>query len=259
MRIGFITDLSEEDFKFAAENGIPCVEFYCSDDINVLINSKDQIKRYMEEYGVEFTTIALFGRNHISQDVNEREKHHDDAKALMDIAADLGAPTFFTSAGHAEDRDLNTNCGLAVDALGSLVEYGKKIGVKVALYNCHWGNFAFAPDSWEILHKEVPDLGIKYDPSHCFYDGRDYLKEARDWGHRFYHVHAKGSLMIDGKRFEDPPAGMDQTNWGALMAVLYHHNYEGDIVIEPHAKTWLGARRHAGIRIAARHLEQFVF
>ena len=26
MRIGFITDLSEDDFRFAAEHGFPCVE-----------------------------------------------------------------------------------------------------------------------------------------------------------------------------------------------------------------------------------------
>ena len=55
----------------------------------------------------------------------------------------------------------------------------------------------------------------------------------------------------------NPPAGMDQTNWGAFLAVLYAKNYRGDLVIR-HAHTWLGSRFYGGIRIAANHLRQFI-
>ena len=70
--------------------------------------------------------------------------------------------------------------------------------------------------AYTMIHGYLKDLYIKYDPSHCIYAGGDYLKETRDWGDRFLHIHLKGSLKIDNERFDDPPAGMDQTNWGAF-------------------------------------------
>ena len=65
-------------------------------------------------------------------------------------------------------------------------------------------------------------------------------------------------MILDGQPFEDPPAGLDQIEWGTLFAILYHHGYDADINIEPHAQTWLGARRYAGILLAQRHLKRYV-
>ena len=41
MRIGFITDLSEDDFRFAAEHGFPCIEHISFGAVDVA----DQIGR----------------------------------------------------------------------------------------------------------------------------------------------------------------------------------------------------------------------
>ena len=257
MRIGFITDLSEADFRFCAENRIPCVEYNFSKDLDA-IGQFDAVKRYMKKYGVGFSTIGMFGRNYISSDPKEAARNLQDAKALVDLCQDIGAPCFVTGAGHPENRTLEENARRAIEFFGVLMDFAKDRNVKVALYNCHWGNFAFGPDSWRILLRELPDLGLKYDPSHPFYDGRDYLQEIVDWGNRIYHMHAKGALKIGGKRFEDPPAGLDQIDWGSIMAVLYHHGYDRDINIEPHSGVWLAERRYDGILIARRHLLQFI-
>ena len=114
------------------------------------------------------------------------------------------------------------------------------------------------PEAWGLTLPHLPELGIKFDPSHPLYDGEDYLAHLRDWGGRVTHFHAKGSLRIEGKPFEDPPAGLDETAWGPLFAILYHHNYDGDINIEPHSATWGGDRRYPGILLAQRHLSQFI-
>ena len=257
MRIGFITDLSEADFKFAKKNGIACVEFNFSDDIKA-VKHFDSVKVYMKKYGVDFSVIGMFGRNYISTDEGEALRHMEDAKALVNLCQGIGAPCFVTGAGHAEERSLDENVDRAIPFFEELIDYAKERGIKVALYNCHWGNFAFAPDSWEKLLPKLPDLGLKYDPSHTFYDGRDYLQEILDWGEHIYHFHAKGGMKIGGKRFEDPPAGLDQIDWGSIMAVLYHHKYRGDINIEPHSGVWLAEHRYDGILLARRHLLQYM-
>ena len=257
MRIGFICDLTEDDFRFASENGFRCVEWNGSDNIDFLLMAPE-LARYSREYGVPFNMIGLFGRNYISDDPEERARHLSDAKKTIDFCEAIGSPLFVTGGGHPENRSLAENVSRAADHLGKLIEYGEPRGVRVALYNCHWGNFAVAPDAWDMLMPALPRLGIKYDPSHAIGDGRDYLVELRDWGTRVYHVHAKGSLAIGGKRFPDPMPGMDETNWGAMFAVLYEQNYPGDVNIEPHSGDWVGVRRRAGLLFSKRYLEQFV-
>jgi len=257
MRIGFICDLSEEDFRFAAENGFKCVEYNGNVDVEFTKKARE-LAGYVKQYGVEFNMIGLFGRNYISDDSEERAKHISDAKKCIDFCTEIGSPIFVTGAGENEKLSIKESAHRAIDHLGELVEYGKARGVRVALYNCHWTNFAVGPDAWEIILPALPDLGIKYDPSHTFEDGRDYLVELRDWGSRVYHCHAKGTLYVGGKRFPDPNPGFDQTNWGAFFAMLYYHNYQGDVNIEQHSGRWLEDLKYPGLIFSKRYLEQFV-
>lgn len=257
MRIGFICDLSEEDFRFAAENGFKCVEYNGSDDVE-FTGRADELAGYVKKYGVEFNMIGLFGRNYVSNDPDERAKHLADAKLVIDFCVAVGSPLFVTGAGLAEERPFPENIRRAVDLFGRLVEYAKTKGVGVALYNCAWGNFAVGPDAWAMILPELPDLGIKYDPSHAVEGRRDYLLELRDWGHKVRHVHAKGSLVIDGRRFPDPNPGMDQTDWGSLFALLYYHNYQGDVNVEQHSGRWQQDLKYPGLIFSKRYLEQFV-
>ncbi|WP_324717226.1 sugar phosphate isomerase/epimerase family protein [Carboxydochorda subterranea] len=257
-RLGFITDLSEEDFRFAADEGL-VVEYNVNDEtIDGFLAKEETISRYEQEYGVAFSAIGRFGRDRISDDPAVRNREEASAIALMEWCARHRVPTFVCGAGPAAGRSMEECARRAVDVFGRLVEVGRRLGVRVAVYNCDWGNCVDRPSMWEKVHGALPGLGIKYDPSHAIYGGRDYLAEAAAWGHRFVHFHAKDSLPVGGKRFTDPPAGMGVTAWGPLLALLYHHGYWGDIIIEPHAEPWVRTLRYPGIRIARRTLEPFL-
>ena len=259
MRIGYITDLTEEDFRFASQIGVSVLEYNeNADDVEPFLARVGEIKEWCKRYHVTLPVIGRFGRNYISDDADVARLEIANTERLMDAAADLGASVFVTGAGHAEQRDHIENCRRAVDVLGRFVELGPERGLQVALYNCHWGNFAFAPPSWKQILEELPDLGIKYDPSHSYYDGRDWLAEMRDWGQHFCHTHAKGCLSIGGQQFEDPNPGFDTLNWGAFFSMLYHHNYAGDVMIEPHSGIWTGQHRQAGLRFSTAYLRKFV-
>jgi len=257
VRIGFITDLSEEDFRFAAENGFSCVEHISFGNVDVVAR-RDHMRAMSKRYGVDFSMLALFSQQYNADDRAVAEESMRQARAMIDLCADISCPLMVTCGGDAGNRSLEENARRAVDSFGAMIDYGKPRGVRIAVYNCHITNFSYGPDAWQLILPHLPELGIKFDPSHPFYDGRDYLAELRDWGNRVYHVHAKGSVVIGGKPFEDPPAGLDQTDWGTLFAILYHHDYDADINIEPHARTWLGPRRFAGILLAQRHLRQYL-
>lgn len=255
MRIGFICDLSEEDFRFAANAGFECVEYNGSDDIG-FTEMADELIGFMGKYGVQFNMIGLFGRDYISDNPEERRRHLADAMVVIDFCERIGCPLFVTGGGDGAGRSIEENSRRAVNHLGQLIEYGKPKGVKIALYNCRWTNFAVSPEAWKLILPHLPELGLKYDPSHAFETG--YLAELRDWGHKVCHVHAKGSLVIEGERFPDPNPGMDQTNWGAVFALLYYHRYAGDVNIEQHSGRWLDDLKYPGLLFSKRYLEQFL-
>ncbi len=259
MRIGFVTDLSEDDFRFASQLGVSVLEYLEErEDVGAFTARTGEVQELCRRYRIELGVLGRFGRNTISDDASEASREITDTKELMSAAGDLGVKVFVTGAGPAEQREHRENCRRAADVLGDLVEHGQSVGVKVALHTCHRGNFAFGPPSWQRLLSDVPELGIKFDPAHPYYDGCDWREQMRDWGSRFYHVHAKGVLRIGGERLEDPNPGFDDLPWGTFFALLYHHDYDGDVMIEPHSGTWGGARRYAGLRYSVNYLRQFV-
>lgn len=137
------------------------------------------------------------------------------------IASELGCPNFVCGCNYVQKLSYIDNFKKAVEWFSLVIEYAKLLGVKVAVYNCRWNNYIVDDITWKFVLGQLPELGIKYDPSHCIYAGGDYLIEIRDWAERFYHFHIKGSLVVGDKRFDDPPAGLDQTDWRSIMAMLY--------------------------------------
>jgi sugar phosphate isomerase/epimerase len=258
MRIGFITDLSEDDFRVANQLGVAVLEYNeNNDDIGRFIAQRPRLKDLCKRHHVSLGVIGRFGRNYVSDDPDIVREETTKTERLMAEAAELGASVFVTGAGHGEQRTHLVNCRRAVEVLARFVEVGKGLGLKVALYSSPWANFAFAPPSWNQILSEVPDLGLKYDPSHAYHDGRDWLAEMRDWGGRLYHVHARGCMATDGKALENPMPGLDQLNWGAFFGMLYHHRYRGDVMVESPSATWGGDRRHPGLRFSITYLRQF--
>ncbi|MFA4016771.1 MAG: hypothetical protein RUDDFDWM_001882 [Candidatus Fervidibacterota bacterium] len=258
MRLCFITNGSEADLEFASKEGIPCVEITIHGDLERWEERADEYLSMCKRYGVEVVAVGLWGRNYLSDDEHERKKCLNELERSIDVAKRLEAKVFITGGGVSKNETIRQMALRACELLSPFVERAQSYGMKFAFYNCRWANHIFGSEAWDIVFERLPEAGIKYDPSHPFYEGIDYLREMRDYGKRIFHVHAKGCVKIGNERFDDPPAGMDQIDWGSIFAILYKHNYDGAISIEPHSDTWLGNRYYAGIRFAKRFLESFI-
>ncbi|MCS7253035.1 MAG: sugar phosphate isomerase/epimerase [Armatimonadota bacterium] len=258
MRLCFITNGSEEDLKFASSEGIPCVEIAIHDNLEWWEGRYKEYLKMCHRYNVEIAAIGLWGRNYLSDEAEEREKCLAELARTIELASELGTKVVITGGGINHKETIRQMAMRACDLLAPFVERADEYGLKFAFYNCRWANHIIGSEAWDVVLERLPTAGIKYDPSHPFYEGIDYLRELRDYGGRIFHLHAKGCLKIDGKRFDDPPAGMDQIDWGSIFAILYKHGYDGAISIEPHSETWLGERYYFGIRFAKRFLEQFI-
>ena len=253
MRIGFIARPEENEFAWAAEHGFPCVEFNrAPGGVTSQREVASDVRKWSKTHGVDVSSFGYFGAEYFSDDEATRKLSLDDATSAVETCAELGAPVFVLGTGSPPMRmqperhpskpqpvPIDEACRMAVETLGPIVQKAESLGLKVAFYNCDWANFCYNKSAWGMMLAAFPKAGIKFDPSHPFYRGEDYLAQMRDWGHRFHHTHAKGGMKtLGGERIQDPPAGMDQIDWPSFMAMLHLTGYEKDLNLEPHAHTW---------------------
>jgi len=260
MNLGIILDTSEKSFKFAADKGLDFLEF-CIDvgqDPNKFYGELDDIKERMKKYNVGVASIGRWGTDRIDKNGKMIEEELQSSYKLIDAASYLRCTNFVCGCNYVDALSYYENCTSAINYFSKLIKYGRDKGVKISTYNCRWNNFVVDPMSWTVIHGYLKELGIKFDPSHSIYDGGDYLKEMIDWGHRFNHVHIKGSIFINGQRFDDPPAGLDSTNWGAFMSILYAKNYNGGLSIEPHSNVWKGELGDKGIDFTIEFMKRLI-
>lgn len=261
MILGVIGEPKEDAFRRAQEKGLAFLEFCINtgQDCRAFAAQAPEIRAWMERYGVFVGSIGRWGSDKFDSSGALIEEELQNSFLLIDTAAELGCEVFNTGVNLVEGLSYYQNVTNAITYLQKCVDYGARKGVRVATYNCRWNNFVVEPKVWELTHGHIPALGIKFDASHTIANGGDYLAEIRDWGGRFDHVHIKGILMVGDDEVDDPPAGMDTINWGALMAGLYHAGYDRLLSLEPHSATWKGALGEKGLDYSIDYMRKLIF
>lgn len=260
MQLGIIGGMDEASFISAKARGLAFIELCVNDQAEAYLDAVDDILTYKEKYTMPIASLGRWGENKIDESGNILPNELELEYRLIDMAQQLDCPVYVTGCNYQEGLSYYANISAAINYLTHLVNYGEQKGVKIATYNCRWNNFIHSDPTWSLIHGHIPALGIKYDTSHSIYaKGEDYLVETNKWAHRFYHVHIKGALMVEGRRVDDPPAGMDQTEWGAFMSILYRRGYDGTLSIEPHSRTWSGALGEKGIDFTIAFMKKYIF
>ena len=260
MYLGIINGWEREHFRTVAELGLQGIEFCINHNVDsaAVLAKKEEILKASKEFGVRVGSIGRWGMQRIGNDGAPLPEALAHDKNLIELASFVGCPVFNVGCNFAEGKGYYENCGFAVNYFKELLDYARPRGVKIAVYNCDWANFVYGPKAWSYILGALPDLGIKYDTSHAINRRSDYLKEIADWGDRFYHVHIKGNLQVNGESYDDSPAGLDTTKWSAVMSLLYIKNYDGMLSIEPHSHNWRGKKGQWGIRFTIDFMRPFI-
>ena len=260
MKLGIIQDWTEDGFRYAASKGLDGVEYCVNGGYNAdeFAAKAPQIRAWSEQYGVVVGAMGRWGMTRIDSNGVPLENALHDDKTLIDAASVIGCPVYNCGCNWAENLSFEDNCRSAIAYFSQLLAHAEGKNVKVAVVNCDWDNFVVEPKVWEVVFAALPQLGIKYDTSHCIGRGGDYLAEMRDWGDRIVHFHVKGSSYIGGKHYDDPPAGLDDVHWGPVMNLLYTKGYNGMLSIEPHSSKWEGERGQWGVDFTIRYIRPFI-
>lgn len=260
MKLGIINGWSEGCFEYVKNKGLDAVEFCVNESYNSeeFLSKAEEIKGYSEKYNIPVGSTGRWGGERINADGSINEALLKDDMNVISAASVFGCPVFNCGVNYIDERSFYDNCQSAIAYLKKLVDFGKEKNVKVAVYNCRWDNFVCEPKAWSVILSAIPELGIKYDVSHCLGDNGNYLAELRDWGNRIYHFHLKGSVYIDGEHYDDAPAGMDMTDWNSVMDILYTHDYNGMLSIEPHSHFWQGKKGQWAIDYTINYFRPYI-
>ena len=259
MKFGMINGFKSEAFDYVKSKDLSFIEI-CRNydpDAEAFIAAVDDINRNIERTGIQIASVGRWNAlpnvgGKLDTDVYNRMVR------TIDAAHRVGAPVFVCGCNQDTEISLFRNYSFAVEYFSRLLEETDKRNMKLAVYNCSWGNFVHSPAQWEIVLGELPQLMLKYDCSHAYYRNADYLKELDTWCERVAHFHVKGAVSINGKRVDDPPAGMDNIDWRRVFAILYKHGYDAGLSIEPHSATWKGELGEAGVDFTIQYIRPFI-
>lgn len=261
MQLGIIGAPIEESFQMAKQRGLDFLEFCVNEghDVEKFYSNRNDLVKWKNEYGINIGSIGRWKSLRIDENGEIIKEELENCYKLIDVASELGCTNFVSGCNYVEKLSYFENCSAAISFFFLLIDYAKSKGVKISTYNCRKVNFIHNPEAWKIVHGHLEELGIKYDPSHSRYFGGDYLQETLDWGHKFNHVHLKGSLIINGQRVDDPPAGLDQTDWKTFISLLRFNGYTGGLSIEPHSPIWTGELGVRGIDFTVEYMKKIAF
>ncbi len=278
MKIGYLTRYSKEEVKWAARTGFGCLSVYGAEDLLNLSEDKlKDVRKEFEENNIEMSTLGAYG-NLLSLSKEEQKLNIQRFFGVMNICPILGVKAVSAAVWGDPDKSVEENIPEYQRVFAECAEEAERLGIKIAFENCPHvhgypikiGNIAFSPYVWDLMFKAVPSkaIGLEFDPSHLVWLGIDYLKAAKKFGDRIYHVHAKDTEIIQDIlnekgiygngwwRYRIPGWGV--VNWQRLIAVLLDVNYQGNIVIEHEDPVFHGPRFREGLKLGLRHLSQFV-
>lgn len=260
MKLGRIYfDHTVEGYRKVKESGLDFVEICCNydRDVEYIVGEKERFKSVIQESGVEIACLGKWNHELLKEGKIDYAKL-DSYKALLDAAIYFGSRTFVCGCNYDNSISLYKNYTNTIEVFGALLDHAKGKNIKIAIENCNWNNYVVSPREWEVVLGELPELCIKYDASHAYNRGDNYLDEISDWGHRFAHVHIKGTTIAGKNSVDDPPAGMDDLKWGSIFSILYARGYDGDLSIEPHSPTWRGELGDAGVAFTRDYIRKFM-
>jgi sugar phosphate isomerase/epimerase len=266
MRIGFYTNYTPEIAAFAERIGFRSLELsaWPHSSLNPDKVTKSEIsgmKKDLAKRDIELSALGYYP-NYLSADSHEADEALRYLGRVIDLAGDMDVRVVATFAGRNPELSVEDNLPAFKEKFSRICEHAERRNVRIAMENCPMmnrfsmkgENIAFSPEIWRVLFDLVPsaNLGLELDPSHCVWQGIDYVKAVKEFGARIFHVHAKDmeirkDLLADSgiygvalTRFAGlghgwwraRTPGWGEVDWPRLITALIEVGYKGNLDIE---------------------------
>ena len=301
MQLGFVSAiLPDEDLSqvlsFASGLGYECVEVMCWPkgkaerryagvthlEVEKAEEQAGEINELMDKHNVRISGLGYYP-NPLAPDLDEAQGYVDHIKKIIHAAKVLEIGVVTTFVGRDWSKSVDDNWPRFLDTWKPLIKLAEDNGVKVAIENCpmffssdEWPggkNLATTPRIWQRMFDDIPsdNFGLNFDPSHFIWQQMDYTKAIREYGHKFFHAHAKDvridrhnldevGVMANPLEFHTPKLpGMGEVNWGQFFSALTDTGYNGPVCVEVEDRVYEGSleRRKDSLIHSYNYLKQF--
>jgi sugar phosphate isomerase/epimerase len=303
MELGFVTailpDLRlNEVLDFASQTGYDCVEVMCwpvgkAERRYAGVTHLD-VSDFNEEKAEDIVELTVHSKvqisalgyypNPLSPDKQEARIAIEHLKTVIDASRLLGINLVTTFVGKDWTKSVEENWPGFLEVWKPLIEYAEGARVKIGIENCpmlftsdEWPggkNLKTTPEIWERMYEDIQSdyFGLNFDPSHFIWQHMDYLSAVKEFGHKFFHVHAKDARLdrahLDRKGILAHPneyhtpklPGLGEVDWRAFFSVLSDQNYSGPVCVEVEDRAFEGSleKRKEALRQSYVFLRQFV-
>lgn len=231
--------------------------------IDVTDLSDTRASEIVDELAAKNTTISGLGYypNPLHPDPEHRAMVKEHLLKIITAAQKMSVPVVNTFIGADGQKKQAENWEDARKVWPEIIAHAADSGVKIAIENCpmifsfdEWPsghNLAYSPSMWRTMFEEFGEtVGLNFDPSHLVWQMIDVEAAVAEFGHRFYHLHAK-DLMVDhnalyengilslGMGWQVPRLpGLGDVPWGRLFSALYRSGYDYVICVEHEDRQW---------------------
>lgn len=193
----------EQAAQAVGRYGYDAIEWRLADGEVITPQTPAEVKaRLVEATKNEGVTVACLDTScsFVKATAEERQQTVQDAKAMIDLAAELGAPYIRVFGGKIPENSTREEMlGPAGKALGEAAHYGQTKGVTVLL-ETH-DDWASSPDNLALINAAGPEAPVQilWDVHHPYRMGETAVETINNMlnGGVISHVHIKDALRDD--------------------------------------------------------------
>ena len=284
MKLGFLTEYSEEIVKFAGDDpSFECLEISGPPrewlgDTDEACAARENAKSVLEENGIIVASF-LGGCPSIRTSKDELEGQLERLSKVMDVCIDMGGAVLTGAGpmGYDPSISLEENVKRYKEVYSPVAELAAEKGVKIGFEN--WpggtpygdgGSLAVTPAAWGLMFDAVQsdEIGLEFDPSHLIWQGIDPLVAVKDFVDHINMAHAKDTEIFKDRlnktgafyrgwwRYRLP--GFAEFDWEKFFAILHEDGYDGNVVIEHEDPVFSGNRRLEGFHRCGKFLSKCI-
>ena len=269
MRIGFLSQKDVSRLDWAAKNKFGSIEWIGFENSDCGPRFKDwkgPAETFAAEAAKRNIRISCIGASYGNPlDPEKSEFHRSAFLRAIDVAAHLKVRTIagFSGAvielekagwgGHTVYKPFENFMPKFRAFWEPIAKVAKDKGIRIAFEHCATGafhlpvmnfNFMAKPAMWERVFNEIPcdNLGSEWVASHLICQFIDPVTNIHKFGHRIFHVHAKGAYVnrhllaeygiCHPGVIEHRMPGLGEENWAEIVHALFRAGYDSDLNIE---------------------------
>jgi len=217
---------AREGIRRASDLGFGSVELAARGQINpkeLSRTGRRHLANYVSGMGLRLNALSADPGGRRFADSSRVQEYIDHAKAVLELAAEIGAPVVSTYAGPLAADENDPTRQLVVSAIAEVARHADRVGAVLSLETS---------DPTDRLGEVIkllanPSLKVTFDPADLLIAGCDPIAHVAAVADQIVAVHAADAIGGSTGRGREVPMGQGELDYRAFLGALAEAGYYG--------------------------------